>query len=114
MAEIERCTLDAFKFGGGDVWFVDGREPVGVYGDLVVQNGCAAGTHQIEVGMIGQVKYGVLVGLGGVVDVKTILIVERVAVGDVEVAGEAILAIGTQIEQLQRGLAGFGAVLGIP
>ena len=72
MGEIEGSAVDGAKLAGGDEAFIDGVEAVGEDGDLVVEDRAGAGAGEVEVGMVGEVDDGVLVGGGGVIDAQLV------------------------------------------
>ena len=73
VGEIEGRARDGAQLAGGNEACVDGREAVGEDRDLVVEDVAGAGAGQVEIGVVGQVDDGVLVGGGGVFDAQLVL-----------------------------------------
>ena len=84
---------------GRDQRRVDRRVAVGVQPQLVVLDRPGALAGQVEVGVVGQVDVGRLVGRGGVVHLQPVAVVERVDHGHRQRAGEAALAVGARAGQ---------------
>ena len=78
LGEIERRAGDGLQFAGGDQVGVHGGEAVGIDHDFVAQDVAFALAGEVEVGVVGQVDDGRLVGGGGVVDLELVLRGERV------------------------------------
>ena len=94
LAQVKGRAAHGAHLAGGDALFVgnDG-EGVGVDLDHMVFDGAAALAREVEVGVVGEVAEGVLVGNGLVVDGKLVVIVEGVGDHDLQGAGVALLAV---------------------
>src|SRR5690606_4729737 len=55
----------------------------------------------VEIGMVGQVEDGRLVGGGGVVNAQFVIVGERVGHGDREIAGISFFPVGAEVGQRQ-------------
>ena len=96
------------QFAGGDQFVVDGGEAVGVDHHFVVQDVAFALPGEVEVGVVGEVDDGGLVGGGGVIDLELVLRGEGVDHFRGQGAGKAFLAILADVGQLERLAVGAG------
>ncbi len=103
LGEIHHRILDRLDLAGGYPAAID--RGVVIRGDhqLVVENRSAAGTGQVEVGVMGQVDRRGLVGLGPIADDQLVGVGELVDDPDVKVAGIALLPIGTLVGAKEHG-----------
>ena len=111
-AEIERRAGNVLQLAGRNEGAVHGREAAGVDFDGVVEN--VALPREVEVGMMGEVDDGVLVGGGGEIKAQSVVIRERVDGLDVEVAGETFLAVLAEITQFHCRAVRGQRWLGVP
>ena len=86
--EVEGGVGDGADLAGGDESFVDGGVGVGVEGEEVVEDGAVAGAGEVEVGVVGKVDGGGLVGGSAVVDAEAAVLEEGVGDGALEVPGK--------------------------
>ena len=86
---------------------IDRQKLIRIQGDEMAENIAFARSFQIEIGMIGQVQHGWLVGDGKVVEAQVVVIGERVGNGCREIAGIAFFAILALIGQFERATGQF-------
>ena len=99
-AEVERRAGHGVQRAGRDQGRVDRRVAVGVDPQLVVFDRARALAREVEVGVVGQVHHGRLVGGGRVVHLQPVAIVERVDDGHRQPAGEPALAVRAHAREL--------------
>ena len=92
LGEIQRCPFHVGEGAGGDEVGVGQRVAVGGDPDDVPEDVAAAG--EVEVGVVGEVDGGGLVGGGFVLEAQLVVVGERVDDGDGHVAGVTFLAVG--------------------
>ena len=80
------------NFAGGDHRSVDRRVVVGIKGQTLIEDGTAALAGDIEVGVIGQIDDGGLVGVGAIFDPNNVAM-KGVTDISAESAGESLVAI---------------------
>ena len=66
--EVERSSLDASQFAGGNRGCVNWRESIGFDHDLLLQNVSVALTGKVKVSVIGEIEYRVLVSGRSLID----------------------------------------------
>ena len=112
--EIKGSALDRAQFPGGDEALVHGREVICVEVELMVKNSAIAFTGEVEVGVLCQVDRSGLVRGGVVVDDDLVVIGERVAHFDLEVAGVAFLPVLGKVAEFHPAETVAGDGFGIP
>jgi hypothetical protein len=85
-------------FAGGQLGFVGGQEPVGAQGEYVAED-VAFHAAQVEVGMVGQVHDGGLIGGGPVVNTQGVVALQRVGYFHRQRARVAFFAVGGRVGQ---------------
>ena len=65
------------------------------------------GTVQVEIGMIGEIYNGVLIGCGKIVKTQRSVLAQRVGDADLQISGVALLAVGTQSAEGDGAVAGY-------
>lgn len=98
-AEVERRAGYWSQFAGRNQRRVNGSKPVGGDFDLLVENVALLVAVEIEVGVVGQVDHGRLVGDGRVVEAQRFAL-EGVAHGGRQLAGIAHVAVGADESEL--------------
>src|SRR5690606_16995814 len=111
---VEGGGRDPGPLAGGDQPRVDRREPGGVDGQFVVQDGAAALAGQVPVDVAGEVDDGGPVGAGLVVDAPVALPGQRVGDPDAQRARIAHLAVGAGQAQVETDVGAPGERLHVP
>ena len=93
LGEIHLRVLHRLDLTGRYPSAIDGSVVARGDHQIVVKNRPAAGAGQVEIGVMGQVDRGGLVGLGPVIDDQLVGVGELVDHPDIEVAGIALFAI---------------------
>ena len=93
LPKVEGRSFHRAKFAGRDEGFVHGSEFIRSNHQLMAEDVALAGSFQVEIGVIGQVEDGRLVGRGFVFDEQFVFIVEQVANGSGKVAGVTFLHV---------------------
>src|SRR4030042_2993599 len=99
--KIQRRSLYASYFAGGNQTFSGHCEPVSVEHEDVVKYRCPFFSCQIEIGMVGQIEDRCLIRCGSVGDLQGIAFVQRIDKLDTEITGISLLTIFTKILQFQ-------------
>ena len=96
--EIESCVLDALDLSCWDVSVVAEGVFGGVHGDLCWEDVARSG--EVEVGVVGEVEDGLLVGLGLVVNGELVIVFEAEGDGDGEGAWVSVFHVWADVLHL--------------
>src|SRR5215831_12794094 len=102
LVEIERCARDGSQFPGWNQALVDGGELAGLDHQFVSQDVAGSIIFQVEVGMVSKIDHGRLIGLGGVLDLQTVLVRQSVSNRTTEIPRKAFFPIFARVRQLER------------
>ena len=103
LTEVDRGAFDRSNLTRRDQTFVGQRVAVGVDLQLVVEDGLAAFTAQVEVAVIGEIHGCRLVGRGDIVDADFVLVSQLIGHGDIELAGVTFFAIRAGVPEDHAG-----------
>ena len=94
LAEVHRRALHALDFARGDIEFVARCEAVGIDVHHLVEGILRRVAAQVEIGVIGHVDHGLLVGRGLKGDVERVVAFHGVGGLGLHRAGETVVAVG--------------------
>src|ERR1700683_897273 len=109
-AEIERRARDDAQLASGNQTGGHGRKAIGLEHQLIAENVRAAGSGEIEIGMVGEVKDGVFIRGGGIFETHFILRCERVSDEERKIARIAFFAILAEVFELEGGASRGGNI----
>ncbi len=99
--EIERRAFNGPQLARGDQAAVDRREPVGIDGDQMVENGAAAA--QVEIGVVREVDHRGLVGVRGEIDPERVVVGQGVDGRHGQISGITLLAVLAEVGEFKGG-----------